>query len=173
MVEIRRSYDRLISTMGFPILVRWHLYIESGPWKTVVSNVFLLVSHLLYKEVPSQHGHDPEVRTLEHDVHNPHGAPCGRAQLLQRGKHHGDVSCWLMVGYQHGLLLQNTRHILAHQHNCKQGNIIVQNEIKYIMGTSPVDWWLAINTASSSRIPDMSSPTNTTATRKYHCTKWN
>ena len=30
--EIRRSYDRLISTMGFPILERWHLYIESGPW---------------------------------------------------------------------------------------------------------------------------------------------
>ena len=25
------SYDRLTSTMGFPILVRWHLYIESGP----------------------------------------------------------------------------------------------------------------------------------------------
>ena len=32
IVEIRRSYDGLISTMGFPILVRWHLYIESGPW---------------------------------------------------------------------------------------------------------------------------------------------
>ena len=30
-MEIRRSYDRLISTMGFPILVRLHLYIESGP----------------------------------------------------------------------------------------------------------------------------------------------
>ena len=30
-MEIRRSYDRLISTMGFPILVRWHLYIESAP----------------------------------------------------------------------------------------------------------------------------------------------
>ena len=29
-MEIRRSYDRLISTMGFPILVRRHLYIESG-----------------------------------------------------------------------------------------------------------------------------------------------
>ena len=27
----RRSYDRLISTMGFPIPVRWHLYIESEP----------------------------------------------------------------------------------------------------------------------------------------------
>ena len=31
-MEIRRSYDRLISTMGFPIPVRRHLYIESGPW---------------------------------------------------------------------------------------------------------------------------------------------
>ena len=31
IVEIRRSHDRLISTMGFPILVRCHLYIESGP----------------------------------------------------------------------------------------------------------------------------------------------
>ena len=41
IVEIRRSKDRLISTMGFPILVRCHLYIESGPstfsvdWHTV------------------------------------------------------------------------------------------------------------------------------------------
>ena len=33
IAEIRRSYDRLISTMGFPILVRWNLYIESGPWR--------------------------------------------------------------------------------------------------------------------------------------------
>ena len=31
-MEIRRSYDRLISTMRFPKLIRWHLYIESGPW---------------------------------------------------------------------------------------------------------------------------------------------
>ena len=30
IVEIRWSYDRLISTMGFPIPVRWHIYIESG-----------------------------------------------------------------------------------------------------------------------------------------------
>ena len=30
IVEIRRSYDRLISTMIFPILVRRHLYIEAG-----------------------------------------------------------------------------------------------------------------------------------------------
>ena len=31
IVVIRQSYDRLISTMGFPILVIWRLYIESGP----------------------------------------------------------------------------------------------------------------------------------------------
>ena len=31
VVEIRRSDDRLISTMGFPLLVRQHLYIESEP----------------------------------------------------------------------------------------------------------------------------------------------
>ena len=30
-VEIRRSYHRLISTIGFPILVKLHLFIESGP----------------------------------------------------------------------------------------------------------------------------------------------
>ena len=35
IVDIRRSYDRLISTMGFPILVRWCLYIESGPSKAI------------------------------------------------------------------------------------------------------------------------------------------
>ena len=32
-MEIRRSYDRLISTMRFLILVRQHFYFESGPWK--------------------------------------------------------------------------------------------------------------------------------------------
>ena len=32
IVEVRRSYDRLISIMGFHILVRQHLYIEPGPW---------------------------------------------------------------------------------------------------------------------------------------------
>ena len=30
-MEIRRSSDRLISTKGFPLLIRWHLYIESRP----------------------------------------------------------------------------------------------------------------------------------------------
>ena len=37
-MEIRRSYDRLISTMGFPLLVRRHLYIESGPWANMAWN---------------------------------------------------------------------------------------------------------------------------------------
>ena len=38
IVEIRRSYDRLISTMGFPILVRWRLYNDSGPRSLPVFN---------------------------------------------------------------------------------------------------------------------------------------
>ena len=42
IVEIRRSYDRLISTMGFPIPVRRHLYIESGPWWLMMAS-FLVV----------------------------------------------------------------------------------------------------------------------------------
>ena len=31
IVEMERFYDRLISTMGFPVLVRRHLYLEPGP----------------------------------------------------------------------------------------------------------------------------------------------
>ena len=44
IVEIRRSYDRLISTMGFPILVRWHLYIESGPRYLHMKQSFITLS---------------------------------------------------------------------------------------------------------------------------------
>ena len=32
IVEIRPSYDYIISTMEFPTMVGWHLYIESGSW---------------------------------------------------------------------------------------------------------------------------------------------
>ena len=32
IVQIRRSYDRLISTLGFPLLERWHIYINSAHW---------------------------------------------------------------------------------------------------------------------------------------------
>ena len=49
IVEIRRSYDRLIPTMGFPILVRWHLYIESGP--SYVENVSMSWCHHGYPPV--------------------------------------------------------------------------------------------------------------------------
>ena len=35
-MEIRRSYDRLISTTGFPILVRHLFYIELGPGHTAM-----------------------------------------------------------------------------------------------------------------------------------------
>ena len=38
IVEIRQSYDCLTSTVGFPILVRRHLYSESGPCRLWTSN---------------------------------------------------------------------------------------------------------------------------------------
>ena len=43
IVEIRRSHDRLISTMGFPILVRKHLYIESGPCMWQIFSAYHLI----------------------------------------------------------------------------------------------------------------------------------
>ena len=44
IVEIRRSYDRLISTMGFHILVRWHLYTESGGKQTYQTSTCILLN---------------------------------------------------------------------------------------------------------------------------------
>ena len=57
VLEIRWSQDRLISTMGFPILVRWHLYIESGSlfltsplhfpclqWERISTNCIIVVN---------------------------------------------------------------------------------------------------------------------------------
>ena len=44
IVEIRLSYDRLISTVGITILVRRHIYIESGPragWEGVGGGAML------------------------------------------------------------------------------------------------------------------------------------
>ena len=57
-------YDRLISTMGFPILVRWHLFIESAPRKnfyltfqsilSLLMDLHLMVQgHLLAKWWPN------------------------------------------------------------------------------------------------------------------------
>ena len=48
IVEIRQSYDRLISTMWFPLLVRYHLYTESGPrscYNTVQHNTIWYIAH--------------------------------------------------------------------------------------------------------------------------------
>ena len=56
-MEIRRSSDHLISTLGFPILIRCHLYIELGPWKISVCEykwvckvlyIGLLLKHILW-----------------------------------------------------------------------------------------------------------------------------
>ena len=32
ILKIRQSWNRLIFIMGIPILLRWYLYIEMGPW---------------------------------------------------------------------------------------------------------------------------------------------
>ena len=61
IVEIRRSYDRLFSTMGFPILVRCHLYIESVPWvNNALSNAMLHdVINTLREQMLSYHHYGP------------------------------------------------------------------------------------------------------------------
>ena len=48
IVEIRRSYDRLISTMGFPMLIRCHLHIESGPWP--ITPLTVLDDHSFFQQ---------------------------------------------------------------------------------------------------------------------------
>ena len=56
---------RLISTMRFPILVRWHLYIESGPWQFSPHCSFRAsigqLAMLLHREDA-----DPHVRSFSH-----------------------------------------------------------------------------------------------------------
>ena len=58
-LKIRRSWDRIIFNMGIPILVRWHLYIETAPrsWCHDIKHVMLLwpISMLDKKEMD---GHD-------------------------------------------------------------------------------------------------------------------
>ena len=55
IVQIRLSYDRPIATMGFPILVRRHFYIDRGPGCALLNNtsylrqavgVFLEIDHI-------------------------------------------------------------------------------------------------------------------------------
>ena len=45
---IRRTYDHLISIMGFPILVRWHIYIESGPCSQVTPHYTALFCAIIF-----------------------------------------------------------------------------------------------------------------------------
>ena len=39
LVGIRRSYDSLFSRVGFPILLRWNLYIKVGPWLPITNTI--------------------------------------------------------------------------------------------------------------------------------------
>ena len=51
-VEIRRSYDRLISTMGFPILEKWHLYIESRPGRAFPTDPWMTWPEAIFPTTP-------------------------------------------------------------------------------------------------------------------------
>ena len=66
-MEIKRSYDRLISTMGFPIPVRWHLYIESGPRALAVWTLILQWRH---NERNGVSNHQPHHCLLNHLFRN-------------------------------------------------------------------------------------------------------
>ena len=53
IVELRRSNDRLISTMGFTVLAKWHLYIESrhrylGQGQVITSHCFWQLWNVSY-----------------------------------------------------------------------------------------------------------------------------
>ena len=57
-MKIRRSYDHLISKMRFPILVRWHLYIESGARAVQALFVIICPEPLgASQTTPKQHSH--------------------------------------------------------------------------------------------------------------------
>ena len=70
IVEIRRSDDRLISTMGFPILVRWHLYIESGPWGRQLHVLFSQSFWLEGIVIPLQWHHNERNGISNHQPHD-------------------------------------------------------------------------------------------------------
>ena len=66
IVEIRRSYDRLISTMGFPIPVIWHLYIESGLLRLVLQTKKHKNCHFVDCKMPTSCDRMGELRYKQH-----------------------------------------------------------------------------------------------------------
>ena len=56
MLKIRLSQDRLIFNMGIPILVRWHLHIDTAPrspWVHIVIDIYHIVKQITkIKQMP-------------------------------------------------------------------------------------------------------------------------
>ena len=65
IVEIRQSRNCLISTMGFPTLVRRHFYIESGPW-----GIFYWHGLTEMKAWISNHTHNFMQDVITHPLHS-------------------------------------------------------------------------------------------------------
>ena len=61
IVEIRRSYNRLISTMRFPILVRWHLYLLNQPPDGNTHHWYPIFFDPIWPLWREQNVHTPEV----------------------------------------------------------------------------------------------------------------
>ena len=89
-MEIRRSYDRLIPTMLFPMLVRYHLYIEPGPW----SWQFWCFGWNTAWEIGHCHALDRYGRTssqFEWICKYFHSGKCNWKHCLQNGDHLGQT----------------------------------------------------------------------------------
>ena len=82
-VEIRWSYDSLISTMGFTILASWHIHIKQGP---------------LLLQCPSSRARNPIVFP-DSNVHGANKRPTW-VLLAPDGPHVGPMNLAIRVGYE-------------------------------------------------------------------------
>ena len=74
----RRSYERLISTTRFPILVRWHLYIDPGPRPHDLPKYSVLSTRLnMTPTIPDSKAHGANMEPIwgRQDPGGPHVGP--------------------------------------------------------------------------------------------------
>ena len=100
--QIRRPRDRLIFNVGIPILVRWHLYIETVPWRLDNSKCrrgmtcFTTRPSRLYifplaTYIGIYHAHAMLMRRVDHNECSYMAKTVDLQLLHPRGKVH---SCW-------------------------------------------------------------------------------
>ena len=119
-MEIRRSYDRLISTMGFPILVRWHLYFESGPW--CLWHWSLITPHTIIQYVITYPCHKYPFWIHMIPLYEPRSWQSRRSQMPTQVSHSDallagvlliimfNIICHISIGYHQFWLLARWHH---------------------------------------------------------------